>query len=428
MNHETLLGLLVALAAGTLIGLERQSQNAEPDPDTSGSGDTGFGGVRTFPLIALCGALLSLWAPAGQPWPMPVGLLVLGGLLAMAYRKSPGDGGLTSEVAALITYVLGALAVEPIAELPTQQRFLLVIGAAAVVTGLLSLKRSLHEIATRLTGEEIFATVKLLILLAVVVPLVPNRAMGPYDAVNPFEVALMVALIAGVGFVAYLAVRFFGARRGTIFTGLLGGLVSSTAVTVGMAQQARQDPQTSSSAAVAIVAATCMMFARLLVLIGIVDRGLLGELTWSLGTMCVAGGVLAYIMYRRRKEVAGGERVSVKNPFALGPALKFGALFAVILVAVKAAQDYAGDRGLYVSSVIAGTTDADAITLSVANLHAQGLATDVAALAITLAAVTNTLVKIAIAWSVAGRGFAGSLAAPLLTVLALGVVVLGIVG
>ena len=401
--EEIFLGFLVALAAGSLIGLEReQARVLDKKPS--------IGGVRTFPLIALAGALSALLAHTMGVWPILGALLVIGTYLAVSYYQEWGKEaapGITTQVAALITFLLGVLALLPGLPLVTGQRYLLIVASAGVVMALLSFKAPLHHAVERVSEDDIYATAKFVILALVVLPLLPNRTFGPLDVLNPFNIGLMIVLIAGISFLGYIATRIAGEGRGLAVTGILGGLVSSTAVTVSMATQVREAPKIAIPAAVAILAASATMFARIMAIVGIVDLHLLPVLLWPIGAMLIAGyGFALFLYFWSRHDLHETEPVAHRNPFELGSALKFGLFYASVIFVAKAAQTFLGDRGLYALSILAGTTDVDAITLSMARFHREGLNATTAAVAITLAAVTNTVVKAGIAAWLGGRELA----------------------
>lgn len=392
--EEIFFGFLIALGAGALIGLERQQSTAVNKKPS-------LGGVRTFPLIALSGALSALLAHTMGVWPILGALLVVGAFLTVSYYEDWSKDrapGVTTEVAALITFLLGVLALLPDLTVSTGQRYLLIVASAGVVMALLSFKDPLHQAVARISEDEIYATAKFVILALVVLPVLPDVTFGPFDVLNPFEIGLVTVLVAGISFFGYVATRIAGNRKGLAVTGILGGLVSSTAVTVSMANRVRDVPKTAVIAAVAILTASATMFPRMLTIVGIVDPGLLPVLLWPLGAMTAVGyGVALALYFRSRRDLPKAEAVSHRNPFELALALKFGLVFAVVIFVAKAAQIYLGDRGLYASSVLAALTDVDAITLSVARFHREGLAASTAAVAITLGAVTNTVVKAGLA-------------------------------
>lgn len=387
-------GVLIALGAGALIGLQRQqSRDEEKGP--------GVGGVRTFPLIALAGALSALIAHTMGVWPMLGAMVIIGAFLAVSQYQEwsrSADPGITTQVAALITFLLGVLALEPGIPLPVGDRYLLIVASAGVVMALLSFKEPLHQAVARISDDDLYATAKFVVLAVVVLPLLPNRTYGPFNVVNPFHVALMVVLIAGVSFLGYIAMRIAGPRHGLLATGMLGGLLSSTAVTVSLATKARESSAVVALAAVATLLASSTMFLRMLVVISVINPPLFPSLAWPLGIMALGGYGTALMLYLQSGQTLHeAPPLSYRNPLELGTALKFGLFYGVVIVVAKGAQLGLGDHGLYASSVLAGTTDVDAITLSVAQFHQEGLATRTAATAITVAAMTNTIAKAALA-------------------------------
>ena len=421
--EEIFLGFLIALAAGALIGLEReQARVLDKKPS--------IGGVRTFPLIALAGALSALLAHTMGVWPILGALLVVGAFLGVSYYQEWGKEaapGITTQVAALITFLLGALALLPGLPLATGQRYLLIIASAGVVMALLSFKAPLHQAVARVSEDDIYATAKFVILALVVLPLLPDRTFGPLHVLNPFDIGLMIVLIAGISFLGYIATRIAGEGRGLAVTGILGGLASSTAVTVSMATRVREAPKIAILAAVAILTASATMFARILTIVGIVDFGLLPILLWPLGVMMITGYGIALAFYlRSHDDRHEADPVSLRNPFELGSALKFGLFYATVIFIAKAAQTFLGDQGLYVSGILAGTTDVDAITLSMARFHREGLPASTAAITITLAAITNTVVKAGIAAWLGGWGLASRVTLGLGAALAAGALALAL--
>jgi uncharacterized membrane protein (DUF4010 family) len=398
--EDIFLGFLIALAAGALIGLERE-QSRLPGKKPS------LGGVRTFPLLALSGALSALLAHTMGVWPILGALLVVGAFLTVVRLQDLADDtahGITTEVAALITFLLGVLALLPGLPLVTGQRYLLIIASAGVVMALLSFKRPLHEAVKRVSDDDLYATAKFLILVLVILPLLPDRTMGPLNVLNPFNVGLMIVLVASISFLGYLATRVAGERRGLTVTGILGGLASSTAVTVDLAGRVRDGTYPLPLAATTILAASATMCMRTLAVVGIVDSRLVPSLVLPVGAMMLAGYGVSLALYVRsvRKAHEAGP-IAHRNPFALLVAMEFGLVYAVILFVTKAAQVLFGDVGIYLSSILAGLHDVDAIALSITRLHSEGLAQGPAAAAITLAVMTNTLVKAGLAAWLGGR-------------------------
>lgn len=433
--QQTFVSIAVAVASGALIGAERQQAQLaitrpEEAPTEAGSRRQApdFGGIRTFPLIALLGALGALVRPFAGMW-------LLGGLLlgviafiavSHAWSGRRGDIGISSEVAALVTYMLGALALMNDLVPDDSQRYLLVAGCAATTLALLALKQPMHQFVGRISADDIYATTKFLMLGLIVLPVLPNQAYGPLHVLNPFKIGMMILLVAGISFTGYLASRLVGQDRGLLLTGFLGGLVSSTAVTLTYAGKAKKESRLAPLCAVAIVVACSTMFGRIVAVVAVVDRALLSTLAWSLGTMATVGFLASVGLYVKtnqtaKKDDAGEDApsnaekggVALRNPFELKQAVTFGLLYGGVLFVAKAAQTYLGTGGLYASAILAGLTDVDAITLSVTDLHRSGLETPVAATAITLAAVTNTIVKSTMAVTIGGAAL-GKAVAPIL--------------
>ncbi|MBW2528322.1 MAG: DUF4010 domain-containing protein [Deltaproteobacteria bacterium] len=431
--REIILSIVVAVAAGALIGAERQQTADDDDGQTPEA--LGFGGIRTFPLIALLGALGALAKPIAGLW-------LLGGLLlgvtafvtvSHIYSGARKALGISSEVAALLTFALGAIAAMHDL-MPHTQRYLLVGSSAAIILALLALKKPLHDFAEKVSAADIYATVKFVILALIILPVLPNQTYGPLDVLNPYKVGMMIVLVAGISFAGYVAARVVGQQRGLLVAGLLGGLVSSTAVTMTFAGRAKEQEKLAAVCTVAIVAACSTMFARVVGVIAVVERPLLMSLAPALGTMAVVGFGASAWLYRSAGKTAqqeaqeGAGETKLKNPFALKQAISFGILYGVVLFVAKAAQTYLGSGGLYASAVLAGLTDVDAITLSVAELHQGGLESSTAANAITLAAVTNTIVKTGIAISIGGKALGRKVGAIMGAALVAGGIVLVVLG
>ena len=401
-EHELFLSLAVAVAAGLLVGLEREHSGG-----AGGDRRTFPGGARTHPLIALAGALATLVSGSVGPVALGVAFLAVTALLLLGYERdlrSSGERGITSEVAFLVTFLLGAVSTATDVA-PPERRLLMVAAAAVVVTVLLSAKPVLHPFARRLSEDDLSATLKFLVLAAVVLPLLPDRDAGPLGALNPFKVGLLVVLVAAVDFVGYAAIRLLGSERGLGLTGLVGGFASSTAVTLSMSARAKGEPAATTACLLAILVAGVVMFLRVLGLVAAVNPRLLPRLAWPLGAMAIVALALSGLAYARARREAHRGDIEVSNPFELTSALKFGAFFAVVLVGSKAATKYLGTGGTYAAALVAGLADVDAITLSLASFARQGAAEHTAAMGIFLATASNTLAKAGLAVAAGGWRF-----------------------
>lgn len=392
---DTLLNFASALAAGLLIGAERgwQGRNTE---------DTRLvAGIRTFALSSLLGAFAML---LGEHFGVAAWAVIFAGfaiLVVASYfgeLQRLGDMGLTSEVALLITFLLGSLAMAGYAGLAAA-------GAVAVAL-LLSLKQFLHGALHRLSETELSGVLKLLFISLVLLPALPNQGYGPWQAFNPYAIWWMVVLIASIGFAAYVAIRLVGMRHGLLITALLGGVVSSTAMTVTLARLAH-GRNLQVILACGLLATSALMFPRVLLEVGLVNASLLPHLLWPLTitTLVYASGALLY--YRRAgTENAEQAEPPLKNPFELGPALRFAALLALILLMVEGAQYWLGDVGVYLVALLSGLADVDAITLSLARSVHGELNAQVAVQGIFLAALSNSLTKGVLIALIGGRKLA----------------------
>ncbi len=400
--YEQQLALGTAIAVGLLVGLERE-QSRDPTAERSL-----IAGIRTYPIVALIGGLATMLQPVSMWLPLiaMVGVIAIVAISYASHLKKTNDHGATTEVSVIATYLLGALATSRGAVEPMADRLILVAALGVALTFLLSAKEWFHHLAAKLSRSDFYAIVQFLIVAVVVLPLLPRRGLGPLEAINPFDVALMVVTIAGLSFLGYVAIRLLGPSRGLLVSAALGGMVSSTAVTVAFSGRAKQDPAQAPMAAAAIGIASSIMVLRIALLVALVAPALLPSMAFPLGGMLLGavGGALA--TSRGRTTGESPPETAVKNPFELGSALRFGLAFAAILLASKAAQVYLGASGLYVAAGLAGTTDVDAITLSTAKLATGDLAAPVAVIAILVAAISNTAVKTGIACVLGGKALA----------------------
>jgi uncharacterized membrane protein (DUF4010 family) len=424
LQYEPFLSLVLALFAGLLIGMERQ-QNAGLETERTEI----LGGARTHPLVALVGACSMLLTRQTGPALL---LVILGGFLvflALSYAhdlRTTGSRGLTSEVAILLTFLLGAFSAAGESMLPVHQKIIVVSSVSVVATLLLSVKPKFHALLRKATKDDVFATLKFLLVALVVLPQLPNETMGPLAVLNPYKIGLMVVLIAGISFTGYVAIRALGTHQGLGLTGVLGGLASSTAVTLSLSGRAKEEPRLVDSFTMAIVLASSIMFLRVLVTVAILAPGLVPSLAIPLSAMAGGGFVASAILWRQsrlRNAPEGGE-IKFTNPFELATAFKFAAVFAVVLLAAKAATTYFGNGATYLTGILAGSTDVDAITLSMARLTQTGnIGIPVAVTTILLGVASNTLVKAGMSGVAGGWAFGRRIA-----LLFSGLLVLGALG
>lgn len=389
-----------AFLLGALVGVDREKRKAEGSPN--------MGGIRTFVLIALTGATAA-WVSRILDAPglfiAAFAMTTLAVLVAYgADRFQPGGGaGLTTEFAAAVVFLLGGLCVLDHAELAVP----LGIATSAV----LAFKQPIHAVVRKLDPEDLYAALKLLIASFIVLPLLPREAVDPWGALVPYKLWLLVILISAMSLVGYVATRWLGSERGVVVTGITGGLVSSTAVSLALARRSREPgtpPAESGNLAAGILIAWLVMVLRVEVLLLVANPALARLALVPLGCLALVTGVAAatvLLVHRRRAAQAppGGLVVTLRNPFSLTSAIQFAALFALVLLLVKLATLRPIAGGVYVVAALAGATDVDAISLSMADFALQSGNAVPAVRAILLATASNTLVKGGLAVGL-GRG------------------------
>jgi uncharacterized membrane protein (DUF4010 family) len=391
--------LAEALALGLLVGVERY-RGREP-------GEKKSAGVRTFTIVCLLGAICSLFA---APILTAVTFAAVAGLILIGYYRSPAESlGLTTEFAALLVFWIGYL-------LHAHEAAAISLGI--VLTIILAAKQTLHQfVREQISEPEFEATLKFLAVVLVVYPILPDRDIGPYDFFNPRHVWGLVILVSTISYAGYFLVRWLGKRRGLMLGSLVGGVVSTAAVTMSLADRARQTPEASRLMGTAAVLANAVQGPRLLLLLWLVDRGLARSLAAPLLGMAAVGLAGAWLLARRT--ASENMEFPLENPYSIRPALKFGLFFVVILLTVKLADLWLGDRGILLASGIAGTGSASAVALSVSKLLGQqSLSPLVASGSVLLAISTNAIAKWVIALVNGTRQMAFWLGGGLLTMLA----------
>ncbi len=369
----------IAILIGALIGLEREHSRTP--------GAKSFAGIRTFPLIAMYGfisAMLASYINFAYYFGFVVSIIILVGL---SYYNTSRVGriGITTELSALMVFVLGSM---------IYWNFILIAAIVAVIMAVfLSLKIQLHQFVESVTGEDIFAVLKLSIVTIIILPLLPERSFGPNNVINLRLIWMMVIFIALISFLGYVLTKYVGYKKGISVTSIFGGLVSSTALTFSFAKKSKENDSLSTNFGVGILIATTMVFPKVLLEIAVVNSELAKAAVIPIVIFMIVGLVLSLIMWKRINavELTG---INLKNPFELKSALYFGLIFGAILLFSKLAQSNFGDRGSYIVSFISGLTNIDAITLTMAQLSAKNTISSVVALnSIIIALFANLLFK-----------------------------------
>lgn len=384
--------LAVALGIGLIVGLERGWKTRDQH------GGQRLAGLRTFAVTGLCGGVLATLSLPDRFAVLAAGTLVVGALIVGGYlisAREQRDFGMTTEFAMLTTYGLGAAAV---LGAPAEAA-----AAAVIMALLLGFKTEFHAAVEKLERHELLATLQLAAIVAVLLPLLPNRQMGPWDAVNPRVVGLLVLLIAALSYAGYFAVRTLGARLGLLLTAVFGGLSSSTAVTVAYARRARTDEALRPWLAAGIAIAAATMVPRVAIEIAAVNRALLSALWPTFAVLMIVPLAAAARAALRRPATVTSTPIKLDNPLQLSAALGFGALLVGLFIVSEGLRHALGDSGAYAVAAIAGLLDVDAVTITMAERSARGtLAAGTAEGAIVVALLVNTAVKAVFAVAIGG--------------------------
>ena len=347
-----MLELAVAIGLGLLVGLQREVAEKRI-------------GLRSFALISAIGAMTGLIATEYGQWILATGFFALSIVIvghAYFVTRTSGAKGMTTELAAIAMFLVGALA--------TSGQLVVAVVMGGVVTLLLQWKTPMHSLVERIGSVELGAIGRFVLITLVILPVLPNVAYGPYSVLNPRQIWLMVVLIVSLNLAGYVLLKIVSGKGGAIMSGVLGGLISSTATTVSFSGRSRSDPALVPVAGVVILVASFLVYIRIIIEVSVVARGLLPDLVVPLGAfmvvfLAVVGG---YVM---RVPNAESEPAEAKNPAELNTALTFAAVYGLVLFASAAVTVHFGETGLYPLAVLSGLTDVDAITLSTGRLFTE---------------------------------------------------------
>lgn len=378
-----------SLAVGLLVGIERERNPAAK------------AGLRTFALTALLGCVTALLQQVAEvPWLLAAGLLLVGVMMVAAHareRDAGADPGTTTVVAMLLTYLYGVLIWHGRADIA--------VPLAIVTTSLLYFKAELRGVTQHVTRRDLISILQFGVLSMIVLPLLPDRGYGPYEALNPHQIWLMVVLISGVSLAGYLALRLAGPRHGAALVGVFGGLVSSTATTLAFSRRCRGSPEHVPMASLVIVLASAVVPLRIGLLTALTAPAVLRTLAPALVASAGLGSLFAFWLWRRAGRASGEVPVpEVANPTELRASLAFGALYGVVILLSSWFSHTLGSSGLYGLALISGLSDVDAIALSSLRLHSLGKVEATQAItAIVLALAANMALKLTLCGAIGGR-------------------------
>ena len=385
--HELLgpymLGILVSLAIGLILGLEREYDKLKDE--------WGFAGIRTFPIVTILGFVMGHLSGLFSIWFLLVGMgsfIIFIGIGQALKVRNDAYAGITTNLALITTFVLGIMV--------SQELYRDSVATAVIVVTLLSLKTTFRTIIENITHQELFAFIKFVIIALLILPFLPNKDYGPNGLLNPFEIGSIVVLVSFLNFIGYFLVKFVGSRKGILLTAILGGLISSTAVAWNYAARSKENPKLSKDYSAGIVIASAIMFPRLALIAAIFNPAMAVQLAFPLILLTLISLIPGILFIQKNSEETNTE-IELGNPLNMLNALTFTAIFIGILYAVHYGNEFFGQSGLYYSSLIAGLADTTAITISMAKFSLDGENLRLSASVIIAATLSNTLVKMGIA-------------------------------
>ncbi|MEW6368104.1 MAG: DUF4010 domain-containing protein [Acidobacteriota bacterium] len=389
IDYDVVQSLVIAIGIGLLVGVEREKDRAPGTP----------AGLRTFVLISLLGALSAL---SRSTVLSAITLAAIGAFMASRhFRPVANQSGFVTDAGALVTFWLGYM---------TFYHQAIAIMLAVITASALAAKRPLHDFASkRLSELEFYDTLKFLAVVFIIYPVLPRAGFGAGGFLNLRTIWIFVILVSSISYVGYFLTKFLGVERGTLLTAVVGGLASTTASTVSFARRSKDDPQNTPTYALAAIASNTMQLPRLGAILYAIDPGLAVDASLPLLAGTTAGALLTAVLrwIRPKATAIEHQRISIQNPFSLRPALAFGLYFAMILIATHIATERLGNRGVYLTSLLGGSLDVDAVAVSLAGLASKAAIDNrLAVSAVLAAAVGNAVVKLLIASWGGTRGFA----------------------
>lgn len=394
--------LFISLVLGLLVGLQRQWVDAP------------LGGVRTFTLLSIFGTLCAFIANSFGVWIIVSGFLgVISVILVgnFSHKKNfdaKKHSPLSTEVAMLVMFAVGVLA--------ATGPLWLAASAAGILVIILQLKMPLHRLMERFNEDEIKAFIQFILISLIILPILPDRTMGPFDVLNPFEIWLMVILIVAISLTGYILYKFLGGRVGTWMSGILGGVISSTATTVSYSKRCKTQAEAVSSSAIVISLAWTTVYIRLIIEVAVVAPSF--KSIYLPLIILAAVSFLTTLFLWKRTKVRSEWMPIQQNPSELKSALIFAFLFAMILILTEAAKQHFGNWGLLAAAFLSGLTDVDAITLSTSRLvESKRLLSHEGSAVILMGIFSNLLFKIGIAASLGGKKLLKALLIPFSTTL-----------
>ncbi|WP_324026138.1 MgtC/SapB family protein [Maribacter sp. BPC-D8] len=377
-----ILGVLISLGIGLILGLEREYNNLKEDK--------GFAGIRAFPIVAILGFTLGSLTETYSTWLPIIGLgafIFFLGFNHLYKETVEYERSFTTNIALIATLILGLMV--------SAEHYRNAVATAVIIVTLLSLKTRFHTVIRNITSDELFALIKFSIIALLILPFLPNKNFGPNELINPFEIGSIIVIVSFLNFIGYFLVKFVGSKKGILLTAILGGLISSTAVTWSYASRSIESPELSRKYAAGIIIASAIMFPRLALLTFIFNSELFMYVAIPFAVFSAICLVVSLILIKEDTNKPD-TNINLGNPMNLLNAIGFGVIYVAILFAVFYSNQFFGESGLYYSALIAGLADTDAITISLAKLATDTEKIKLASSVIVTAVMSNMLVKLGI--------------------------------
>ena len=380
ISLDLLIKIAIATGSGIVIGLEREFSNVEDRKIMAG--------FRTFPLISLFGFLCAFFSNIYTPWLIVAGF---GGVLLLVLVSkivSHADNtGTTTGAALLVTYFSGALIY--------LDYIILSVTIMVIVTFLLSLKLQFKTIAGNFNQSDIYALLQFIVISGIILPVLPDKSYPPYEVINPREIWIMVVLISGLSLAGYILNKFIGSEKSILVTGIVGSLASTTAVTWDYSNKSAKNPSYSAHYAVGIILGSSIMYIRVFIIAWLVNNEFAAVLLLPVFLLTFSGFVASFVIYKFSPMPKSTSEISLSNPLNMIDAFKFAFLFSLTLFLISMAQKYLGSSGVYFISALSGSTDVDPTTISLAKMAGKSLTLEIAAAALIIGTIANSLVKYA---------------------------------
>ena len=377
MLQDVLIKLLLSIALGALTGIEREKH---------GKGEL-VEGLRTFMLISFLATLSAYFAEVFNTFLIVIVAFVFAGLLTLLgyiSKSRKKHVGLTTEVAFLVTFIIGLIVYYD------SYPYILSISSGLFLALILASKGRMHHFAKHRKEKEIWDAIIFAIITFVILPILPNRTIDPFNSFNPFLVWLSIVLVLTISFVGYIAMKIFGVRKGSALTGILGGFASSTAVAVAMSEETKKYPKIFNSAALAIALASSTMFLRMLAVDFVVNSDIAMKVVLPFAVLGIVGYFLSFLILKNKKTE---QKINLSSPLSFKSAFGFGIFFVLVFFLSRIFEGYFGNTGILLFAFLAGLVEVDAINISLATLAITSLNPMTAVYGIILAAIANTISK-----------------------------------